>query len=138
MTKQEYIQQAWGVYWDNVKNYENHLNYYVPFSLLRINYPIYTASIQLKVLFESKEWSDLYVRPESLEGILDNNGWISINNVSYPKQSDFVNGAKIVCYKHDAVETTCNTFAEYINLQRNVGGYTHYKLIPKSKPPLYI
>jgi hypothetical protein len=75
MTKEEIIAKAYGKYWEQVKNYVN-LNGWVKITDIKdnnINDEIYNLSIDV---IESPR----RIRPKSLQGIENNNGWIKIES----------------------------------------------------------
>lgn len=144
MTKQEYIQQAYGEYWDKVKDYVDEDGWIVDPFYYGTTYPNEAeffdqllAEVILNILCESPSETAIKYRPVALKEVEHNNGWISINNTTYPKSSDFLNETRVLCYKKEMKEVTCGTFNEYWKLQRDFGRFTHYQLIEKPKPPLY-
>lgn len=74
------------------------------------------------------------VRPKTLNGIEDNNGWTKIENDNFPEQAKYFSEIErfFVFTKEKEIKLAPNANFWY---WRN--HYTHYKPIQKPKPPLY-
>lgn len=140
MTKQEYIQQAYGEYWDKVKDYVDEDGWIVDPYYHAIGYPneaeIFDEILRsLKKSFEYEEMMDRDTptfRPVSLISHESNNDWLSFVDVDYSfllKNSGWVYTDKGDIYTikdYSSLFSICET-------QK----ITHYQLIEKPKPPLY-
>jgi len=129
-TKEQVIQEAYGEYWDEAKNYVDENGWC---DIKSIN-----EKISYDIPLES--FNSLYpeiIRPKSLQGIENNNGWIKIESEDdLPKVSGdyffiskltnrivtsyFMDGSKVAYNKTNIVKQ-----------------YSHYKTIEKPKPPIY-
>lgn len=125
MDKQEIIQKAYGKAWDTVKDYVNE-NGFVDC--------VKNKKISLIPFFDISEieFKENLVRPKSLKGIENNNGWV-----------------KIYC-KNDLPQFDCNCWWMDKNQGLILGGFrldgdldfimenaTHYKIISKTELPIY-
>lgn len=135
MTKQETIKQAYGEYWELIKNHidENGWVDTQTFSFARkgIEFDFYKK--------RTKSYLGYYNRPKSLEGLENNNGWIKIES-----EEDLPNNS-CSCWiqvKYQYTNTPfwydftkkCFVFKGIILFTNEI---THYKPIEKPKPPLY-
>ncbi len=120
--KEKAIQEAYGDYWEQVKDYTDSNGWFNRTSLKYKDYLfLFNGN---RHLYETNFKG--YFRPKSLRGIEDNNSWIKIEN-----ESDFdkiPNG--------DYHWFNINTF-EYERGGIPVNKYTHYQPILKPQLPIY-
>lgn len=132
MTKEEKIKEAWGKDFPKNKGVDGNgwsigVFWYEDFDFKK---------------FDTIEISHGYynIRPESLKGIENNNGWIKIESeADLPKE----------CAEYDVIKNKTITKATYIGKDRwfvpdndfpkttNIHGITHYQPSLKPKPPIY-
>lgn len=143
MTKQEKIKEAYGEFYDKVKNniddqgwctMINESNEFVsPTCLdLGMSREYYDNNIEGGYFSDSNthKW-----RPKSLHGIENNNGWIKIESeADLPKETDHYlvynkinNGIEVDYIDHD-YESHSERWVEF---------NSHYQPIQKPKPPIY-
>lgn len=79
---------------------------------------------------DNGELVNVKIRPKSLQGIEDNNGWISLSGE--PNEIEWVENLELYNIKTKE-HYFCTDEHEFIE----IGRFTHYKPIVKSKPPLY-
>lgn len=123
MTKQEKIKEAWGVHFgydiDELGWRESNVG--------RLGWDIdYFEIIQ-------KDDYLFLIRPKSLQGIEDNNGWIKIESEDDLPKDNGNYWVVIQGHKYPIsvwYENTSNYHAAWVN-------FTHYQLIIKPKPPIY-
>lgn len=131
-TKQEVIKEAWGEYYEIVKDKLNTNGWCIDYK--------YTLFSELKIydnderfdFVHNGEWDYCEVekyRPKSLQGIENNNGWIK----GTPKKDG---NYKLYSEKlgEDIWSVSINN---EIEMDVIVRCYTHYKEIKESKKPLY-
>lgn len=127
MTKQEKIQEAYGEHWAVVKNIVNPDGWF------------YCSETDFRLDSIMPLQYDGYnnkMRPKSLQGIENNNGWIKIESEDdLPKDIDglwevFINGEQkfIELLKYNKERL----YKDFLK-----DGITHYKICNKSQPPLY-
>lgn len=132
MTKQEVIKQAYGEYWDKVKDFVNENGW--------CDVSMYSMIKNIKPEFSEieNEIGQFDIRPISLKGIENNNGWIKIESENDLPKDDYTLCHYIVNGKIE--------IGEYMNLhfdrpkQNELFYYksvTHYQPIVKPQPPLY-
>ena len=126
--KQEAIKNAYGEYWEKVKDYVDN-NGYIDNSI-----PKFTFGQVKNLDLEYK--NDVLFRPKSLQGIENNNGWIKIESEKdLPKVSGLYFG------KDYEFGTDMMYFDFETKKWEDSNGYlqnvTHYQPIKKSKPPIY-
>lgn len=130
ITKEEKIKEAWGDQYD--ENIEAN-----GFKEVKSLYDVDLNSFEV-----ISSLGFYYVRPKSLQGIEDNNGWIKIEseddiNLFKDKERDFVfiktsdcNESKIAVYS--------NLYKCFTDVYNNeIENVTHYQPIEKPKPPIY-
>jgi len=122
MTKEEKIKEAYGEYWEQVKNHicQNGFLKITDVKDHNINDEIFNLSIDV---IESPR----RIRPKSLQGIENNNGWISILS-----EKDLPNLANFY-WVIDKNKQIHQVHYEDITLEY----CTHYQPIIKPLPPLY-
>ena len=130
MTKQELIKEAWGEYYELVKNeLDEHgrYSYYDDNSIKR------KSKLWQFENIETHQISNLNLLiPSSIKGIENNNGWIKIESEEdLPKKG--TNCHFILKNGFSGIFVDLDD-SEYLTL-RNRG--THYQPIEKPKPPLY-
>ena len=124
MTKQEKIQEAYGKYWEQVKDYVDENGWC---------YAFFTLKTYFKTDFTSEKW-----RPKSLIGIEDNNGWIKIENVN--DVSDLEYGvSEVYALKPNIINSVSGSIVRNDEITElfEEGWITHYKPIKKSVSPIY-
>ena len=127
--KQEAIKNAYGEYWENVKDYVDNDGW------INNSIPKFTFG-QLKNL-DLEYKNDVFFRPKSLQGIENNTGWIKIESEDdLPKEgmhhsilldSDCINGYR----NYDVI-----VFYE-VNSRYRKKEISHYQPIEKPLKPLY-
>jgi hypothetical protein len=125
MDKQEVIKKAYGEYWELVKD------------LVRpdgsLSEAVWMGSGMEMIPYQ--DYSTGYLRPLSLVGIENNNGWVKIESEEdLPKKSGdywvILNDGRISQYSsYDHEDILCKG---YMRQQM-----THYQPIQKPKPPIY-
>ena len=121
--KQEAIKNAYGEYWENVKDYVDNDGW------INNSIPKFTFG-QLKNL-DLEYKNDVFFRPKSLQGIENNNGWIRIESEDdLPKES-----FNYWIFQSDLRAVTMKDF--YDNKKYYGVKATHYRPIVKPKPPIY-
>lgn len=120
MTKEEKIREAWGELYEKYKKYID-LDGGLFWTHL---YGSDKNTISLDLL------GNITYRPKSLQGIEDNNGWISLSGE--PNEIEYVENLELYNIKTKE-HYFCTDEHEFIE----IGRFTHYKPIVKSKPPLY-
>lgn len=135
MTKEEKIKEAWDNLLRNIKNYkltkkQYDLNGWVNLDTLSLMVRSYLADNQSSEL--DLNVKNNTIRPKSLQGIEDNNGWTRIESEDdLPKE----NGMYHVYYS-DGVISSRFYHAKH-NDWLNEPKATHYQPIVKPKPPIY-
>ena len=125
--KQEAIKKAYREYWENVKDYVDENGWASYPNVQKHDYD-----------FGKLEFKDdcTFLRPESLKGIENNNGWIKIESEKdLPKVSGLYFG------KDYEFGTDMMYFDFETKKWEDSNGYlqnvTHYQPIKKPKPPIY-
>ena len=128
--KQKAIQEAYGEYWGKVKDYVNDNGF--------VWYEILSKLFRLNDL--TKEWdyetigTNNYYRPQSLQGIEDNNGWIKIES---EKDLPINKGEVFVMSDMGIMTANSNLLSAKEVCQYWMQTVTHYQPIVKPKPPIY-
>lgn len=128
MKKQEIIQQAYGFCWDILKDYINENGFVDCVKNKKISLIPYFEVSELE--FNGNE-----IRPKSLKGIENNNGWIKLDaKVDLPKETGQyltrrANGIIITEWFYN------NNLSWY--LWKDCYSITHYQPIIKPREPLY-
>lgn len=126
-SKQDAIKKAYGEHWDKVKDYvdEN-------------GWASYPNVQQHDYDFGKLEFKDgcTFLRPESLQGIENNNGWIKIeSDDDIPKNDMYVH---IVFNKKMNIAFLCDGEFFAPNKEKyNKKGVTHYQPIETKKQPIW-
>ena len=120
MTKQEKIKEAYGEYWELVKETVNENGWF------DYNYEEHRKIADNIPLESYSQFSSSVVRPKSLQGIENNNGWTKIE--SEEQYDELINGE----YEWYNIN---NGKYEKGDL-RGYGIFTHYKIVPIIKPKL--
>ena len=126
--KQEAIKNAYGEYWEKVKDDVDN-DGYIDNSIPKFRFG------QLKNL-DLEYKNDVLFRPKSLQGIENNNGWVKIESEKdLPKVSGLYFG------KDYEFGTDMMYFDFETKKWEDSNGYlqnvTHYQPIEKPKPPIY-
>lgn len=126
MEKTEKIQEAYGDYWEQVKSFIND-DGWVNRDLLRIDN---INNFDVKSTYNRFD----SVRPKSLQGIENNNGWIKIESeADLPKEE----GSYFIFYKNIITQSSFlfeeQTWQEALKRKE----ITHYQPITKPNPPIY-
>lgn len=131
MTKQEVIEKAYGEHWETVKDYVDANGW---LQIKKVVGTFLGTKLNLDVIETPRR-----VRPTSLQGIENNNGWIKIESEEdLPKttcecwfleknENSILSGF----YNKDF---NCFVFSAFKILLKDV---THYKTIETPKPPIY-
>lgn len=123
MPKEEKIKEAWGDYYNVLKEYIKHNGW-----VENIN-----ISNGVKI---NLEFTGFYSRPKSLQGIENNNGWIKIESeADLPKEN-------IDCWFVIDNDSYLGYFTKrgyFVNGSDNIElrFVTHYQPIEKPNPPIY-
>lgn len=145
MTKQEVIKNAYGEHWETVKDYVDENGW---FELKKVVGTFWETKLELDIIESPRR-----VRPKSLQGIENNNGWIKIESeadlpkdheINYFIPCNFLERAFIgfidrksneVYFLDESFEVRKNTCV-YLNswLPSQI---THYQPINKPLKPLY-
>ena len=128
--KQEAIKKAYGEYWELVKDYVDE-NGWIFWSDKN---PI---GIYNNRYLEYKDENPNYWRPESLQGIENNNGWIKIES-----EADLPNDEDAIYWALKNSKAVCIELKTPINLKELFSDFlkdkiTHYQLIEQPKPPIF-
>lgn len=137
-TKQEVIQEAWGKYWDQVKDHVDEngkLKYLHCWQIfgdgINSNRNFYDHELHDKLLnLKNCEW-DMAYYPKSLEGIENNRGWTRIESESDLPKENMVFMECITKLGYQATHHFMIGDEKYM-----VEKYSHYKLMPFN-PPIY-
>ena len=122
--KQEAIKNAYGEYWENVKDYVDNDGW------IDNSIPKFTFG-QLKNL-DLEYKNDVFFRPKSLQGIENNNGWVKIES-----EADLPNNEKVWIYtSNNRVLISSKAVLNWV-LKNPDNKITHYQPIEKPKPPIY-
>lgn len=136
MTKEEKIKEAWGIHFDKMEKrgkeqaledngycHKNYVNSEIYFEIESLPYP-----------------DNEFIRPKSLNGIENNNGWIKIESESdLPKLTIeyyvLKNGSLTTAYYRGNNRWIIpeNDFPKTTEIHK----ITHYQPIEKPKPPIY-
>ena len=127
-TKEEVIATAYGKYWEQVKQNVSEFGWVCRDLLLIDNINDFDT--------ESTFTANDTVRPKSLQGIEDNNGWVSINS-----ENDLPKEGYVFWVKREGIDSPLYKSEEFFNAQINkewLDSYTHYQPIVKPKPPIHL
>ncbi len=130
-SKQEAIQKAYGEHWETIKLYVDENGWLNGNSQSNENGYIWNQMYDICEIGHNK------IRPKSLSGIENNNGWIKIESEDdLPKETDtyFFIG-RITCKIMKDYFTADSKVNGFNNCQFNL--YSHYQPIQKPKPPIY-
>jgi hypothetical protein len=119
MTKQEKIQEAYGEYWEKVKDYVCENGWCSGF---------WGETFEKLDGYTEPKSEGTRWRPKSLKGIETNNGWTILKGIKNEIQ---VEGDIWILNKHGEIEL----WIEGIFLP--VGYATHFRPITKPQPPIY-
>ena len=136
MTKLEKIAEEYGEHWEAVKN-EMTENYFVPYRLVKNSKAITFDFKELHIVYGSPE---IYVRPQSLAGIENNNGWIKIESEDdLPKLTINYHVLKNGTLTEVLYAGKNRWFVNGRNypLTTEIAEITHYQPIIKPQPPIY-
>ena len=145
MTKQEKIQEAYGQHWETVKEFVDDngwIRHYLGTPLIFLQY-----HADNKYLFDNKVENKpdmflVFIRPKSLLGIEDNNGWIKIESeADLPKESY----GKYHVFTKEPIysdEPKSQNIEEFWGDDKNktdwwIKNITHYQPIIKPLTPIY-
>ena len=126
MNKQDAIKKAYGERWESVKDSVDNDGWV---DVMALEYDDAVEFFDAKKYVEPENnFSSLLMRPKSLKGIENNNGWIKLNGT--PNEINF-DGDVFIINKHGDISINAN--GEYLEL----GYATHYQPIIKPQPPIY-
>ncbi len=121
MTKEEKIKEAYGEFWETVKYYVDDDGWACYPNVQSHDYNFGELEFKRDCTF---------LRPISLQGIEDNNGWIKIESESDLPKDDcdvYCNVAGVICIKRFQLNMTL-WWLRYV---------THYQPIQKPQQPIY-
>ena len=120
MTKEEKIKEAWGSFYTDKVGTDGWLD---------INPKTYSNDELFdRLKFNSERNS---IRPKSLQGIGDNNGWVKIESPKQLPLIDFITEYHL----HDGESTWISVITLFMRTGRDK--VTHYRPIEKPKLPIY-
>ncbi len=138
--KEQKIKEAYGEYWENVKNHLTDSNWFKSKELFGD-----IGNTKIRREFSKIEWECMdnyhpiycyYFRPKSLQGIENNNGWIKIESEEdLPKEQIkvwFITNEEIAGTYHPLLKEFRSQFGFY-----NYASVTHYQPIIKPLKPIY-
>jgi len=125
MTKKEKIQEAYGEYWELVKDVVSEHGW--------VNRDLLNIDDINDFHTESVFYVDDTLRPKSLQGIENNNGWVKIESeadLPIDKSTQYS-----TCKEDKVFQSTinCGTVKHWFN----IGKITHYQPITKPLKPIY-
>lgn len=135
MTKEEKIKEAWGEYYLDVK--EQLDEYGLVSEKFLTNNQCKTLNDDLSIEIYSPDEGYYFYRPNSLQGIETNNGWIKIESEEdLPKEviecrTCFYNGKN---YIEGVIKKRS---PQELSRLKYINEITHYQPIEKLKPPIY-
>lgn len=131
MEKKDKIKEAYGEYWEQVKD-EVTEDGFVPYRLMEDSKGIIFDFKQLHIVYGNKE---PYVRPVCLLNIEDNNGWTKIKSEKdFPKVED----KYYTISKENKEYVRSDTYDKSpVNQYWWINNITHYQPIIKPLPPIY-
>jgi len=139
MRKQDKIQEAYGEYWDKlhhtnkIQGFEN--DGWCDFYNFCFNYNIVDHKPLLKTFDINIE--DCLIRPKSLQGIENNNGWIKIESESdLPKTRGIEDIFILDKENRISVGSTMLLSSKETRIYWK-SNLTHYQPIVKPQPPIY-
>lgn len=129
MRKQEKIQEAYGEYWEQVKDYVDENGWITTWDLVSYLGVIPKDGFKVKIKGKKIKHQDNLHRPKSLKGIENNNGWIKIES---EEQYDELENGEYEWYNIENGKYDKGDLWSY-------GVFTHYKIVPKiePQPPIY-
>lgn len=131
MTKEEKIKEAYGDYWNDYNKYVNENGWLTSLNS-EIHYCLTTQGRILRALNDKSniDFDEVHdsLRPKSLQGIEDNNGWIKIENDS----ERFTDEDLWICNFNGNKQAFFHNAFDVIPKS-----YTHYQQIKKPKAPIY-
>jgi hypothetical protein len=133
MTKEEVIQQAYGEYWEQAKEFVDEKGW---FNRGKLKYKDCLFLFGKDSLLFEKYAQD-YFRPKSLQGIEHNNGWIKIESEKdLPEENGtYFTHSKTYYKPFFRVDVFCGRLRN--SFQNGTSCFTHYQPIIKTKPPIY-
>ena len=129
--KQKVIKNAYGEYWEKVKDYVDENGFINTYSTKISPHSLKYSWVDIEV---SKKWIDdkigdtICFRPKSLQGIENNNGWIKIES----EEQRFPDEDLWICNFNGNKQPFIHDAYDFIPER-----YTHYQPIEKPKPPLF-
>jgi hypothetical protein len=137
--KQQAIQEAYGEHWETMKDYVDQNGWFIYdfYNKNKSNHYEIAFDIVCENIDSIGDFDLKHIRPKSLEGIENNNGWIRIESEQdLPKEGtlEFKVGAMVSNKFHlsrgvyDYNEVNFSFQNKYI---------THYQIIPKPKLPIF-
>ena len=125
MTKEEKIKEVWGELFDTSINEEGFKNVEnTEVFCVNTKYP------RCEFEYRRETFDNINIRPKSLQGIEDNNGWISLLN----NKEEFYDYGEVELFNINTREYyICTDRHELVELDR----FTHFKPFERSKYPLF-
>lgn len=130
MTKEEKIKEAWGEYYEEYKNYIDS-DGWLDSAWLDDRENDY----DVKDGYDRYGTESTFIRPKSLKGIEDNNGWIKIESEEdLPKEEGYYH---VIDLNRTEMQLAKFDIHHNIILDYWIKNITHYQPIEKPKPPIY-
>jgi len=123
MTKEERIQEAYGEHWEIIKNYVDKDGWLDGKPCDNDLSRVYNN------LFDDCDREFDTIRPKSLQGVENNNGWIKIE-----KEEDLPKEKGVFLIYH--ITGSSEIYSGNMNMS-SLKNYTHYQLIKEPQPPIY-
>lgn len=140
MTKEEKIKEAYGYYWEQVKDYVDENGWCSEPTTFKIATLFFCMNYECITHGNVKNNYMKYWRPKSLQGIENNNGWIKIES-----EKDLPKENNLDCYVFRNGEVEMATFDNETkkfydfetSYDRRLKYVTHYQPIVKPLNPIY-
>ncbi len=134
MEKDEKIYEAYGRHYNFFKHFIDE-NGWLDKLKIALENVVLIIILTNEIECESQINNAYSIRPKSLSGIENNNGWVKIKSgLDFPKD-------KNVFYKYCIDGIPYNINCNLMNLKANLSYYedklTHYKVCEQEKPPIY-
>lgn len=138
--KEKAIREAYGEYWEQVKDFVDENGWFEYDFYNQDKSQEYKTAIDLVCdnISTTSNPSNTHIRPKSLDGISDNNGWISVED-----QSSLANEEHYFICNGNNVFSLAYFYISHDKKFSNgaisfpINEITHYQQVIKLKPPIY-